>query len=79
METIEIDHPMRKITQGVGKVKQQAHPRYIQLNKNSPNNATQMPHIPYINTYIYILLLFGEYLAAGSTPGAISLRKTKPC
>ena len=25
-----------------------------------------------------LLLLFGEYLAAGSTPGAISLRKTKP-
>ena len=28
---------------------------------------------------IELLLLFGEYLAAGSTRGAISLRKTKPC
>ena len=26
---------------------------------------------------ILLLLLFGEHLAAGSTPGAISLRKTK--
>ena len=26
-----------------------------------------------------LLLLFGEYLATGSTPGALSLRNTKPC
>ena len=30
------------------------------------------------NWNMLLLSLFGEYLAAGSNPGAISLRKTKP-